>query len=515
MDRASGVLLHPTSFPSRFGTGDLGHEAYQFVDWLAAAGQSYWQVLPLNPVDAGYSPYQSPSSFAGNPLLISLEKLVEEELLTPEELDQAAIAGAYGSGSASFELAFERKMPLLHRAAERFHQLHEDHELQVAFRSFCSAQAGWLDQMALFEALKGANAGRPWTTWTHLVDHWHYPGSEAITVLQEPIFVAKFQQFMFFRQWNELRAYARNKGLLIIGDVPIYVAHDSADVWSNRRFFQLNEAGQALQVAGVPPDYFSATGQLWNNPVYDWRALEEDEYGWWARRLQAVMEAVDLVRLDHFRGFEAYWSVPAGHLTAEQGTWVPGPGHRLFDALKRQLRMPAGMTRLPIIAEDLGTITAQVDELRLSFGLPGMKVLQFMIAENDPFQPQEFPPESICYTGTHDNDTTVGWFQSHVAPFADRFDRLRQRIEFSNEDIAWDLIAVAWKSRSNIAIVPLQDLLSLPSTARMNTPGTFGASARNWIWQFAPGLLTKDLADRLHRLTMANHRFLGDRSPQF
>jgi 4-alpha-glucanotransferase len=515
MDRASGVLLHPTSFPSRFGTGDLGAEAYQFVDWLEAAGQSFWQVLPLNPVDAGDSPYQSPSSFAGNPLLISLEKLVDDGLLTHEQLDQAAIAGAYGCGESNFELAFARKIPLLEQAAQIFKQLPEDHELQVAYRAFCSAQSGWLDQMALFTALKGANEGRSWTTWTHLVDHRHHAGPEAITVLQEPMFLCKFQQFLFFRQWSELRAYARARGILIIGDVPIYVAHDSADVWSNRKMFQLNDSGHATQVAGVPPDYFSATGQLWNNPVYDWHALELDDYRWWARRLRAVIEAVDIVRLDHFRGFEAYWSVPAGHATAEQGMWVVGPRQKLFDALQKQLEIPEGMNRLPIIAEDLGTITPEVDALRLAYGLPGMKVLQFMIAETDPFYPEDFPLESICYSGTHDNDTTVGWFQSHVAPFGDRMERVKRHTSGEVEKIAWDILEVAWKSRSNIAIAPLQDILSLPGTARMNTPGTFGAEARNWVWQYAPGALPLELAQRLRELTVVTNRLLEGKLPQF
>lgn len=500
MSRASGVLVHPTSFPGRFGIGDLGPEAYRFVDWLAGAGQKWWQVLPLNPIDAGNSPYQSPSAFAGNPLLVSPEAMYDDGLVTEEDLRAAEIESNPDQPRANYDLARERKRPLWAKAEQTFRELPEDHPLQQEFRAFATSQAGWLNDTALFMALKDANEGRSWTTWNSYVDHRHYADAEARTVLGERIFHYRFQQFLFARQWNSLRSYAAAKGVKILGDAPIYVAQDSSDVWSNRRFFQLDEAGHPRQVAGVPPDYFSSTGQLWNNPLYDWAAMDQDEYRWWIARLRAVLQSVDIVRLDHFRGFEAYWSVPAGHKTAELGMWVPGPRDRLFRAIRDALCTEEDR-RLPILAEDLGTITEEVDALRKKFHLPGMKVLQFMILSDEGFRPHEFEAESACYTGTHDNDTTRGWFHSDVAPYDYRMDRIRQFVSGNEDSFAWEMLQIAWRSSSDLAIAPLQDLLNLGSEARMNTPGTFSDDFGNWCWQYRPGVLTSDLQHRLRRMT--------------
>ena len=515
-ERASGILLHPTSLPTRFGIGDFGPRAHEFLDWLAAAGQRYWQVLPLCPADPGGSPYQSASSFAGNPLLVSPELLLQDGLLTDSELAEAALPQIESAPRVDFGLAADRKRKLLELAARRFHELPSSHFLHDALHQFVDEHRDWLEPHAQFMAASEANHGISWRDWT--TSALPIPPRLATRFAAHLVF-----QFFFFRQWQRLRDRASQLGIHIIGDIPIYVSHDSADVWANRALFQLDERGASTRVAGVPPDYFAATGQLWMNPLYDWDAMEREGFAWWIRRLKASLQLVDLVRLDHFRGFEAYWSVPAGETTAMHGEWVPGPGDKLLQALRDAMANtssdPSSLiahpstpvttpSSLPIIAEDLGLITEEVNALRHRFELPGMKVLQFMLPgkEWDHTQPEDFEPNSVVYTGTHDNDTSLGWFRSEILPNPEQFARLRKYVPCVEANFPWEFIDFAWRSGSNIAIAPLQDVLSLDSSARMNTPGTSGDATANWKWKLSPGMLTDDLKHRLSELTRATGR---------
>lgn len=500
--RESGVLLHVTSLPSRFGIGDFGPAAEKFLDWLAAAGQRWWQILPLVPTAAGDSPYQSPSAFAGNPILISPERLADEGLLTQAELAAADDPVVSPGARVNFAQATAVRQRLLETAAVRFFAWSADHPLVSAFRNFVREEAHWLEPHSEFLTLRELNEGRWWREWTVGVDD-----QQRMTILareehQQRLDVHRLWQFWFFCQWDALRARAATHGIKLIGDVPIYVSHDSADVWANRRWFQLDAEGRSTSVAGVPPDYFAATGQLWMNPLYDWKALHEDGYRWWIARMRAALRLVDLVRLDHFRGFEAYWSVPAGETTAINGEWIPGPGDDFLGAIRTGLSHGDG--NLPIIAEDLGMITEPVHALRLRFGLPGMKVLQFRLP-GDPWEPpfriDEFEPNSVVYTGTHDNDTTRGWFESDIAPQHERLEQLRRFTPCHPERIAWEFVEIAWRSTSLLAIAPIQDILGLGHEARMNTPGTVGEEYANWRWRLSPELLTSTSAEALRALT--------------
>lgn len=510
-ERASGILLHPTSIPTRYGIGDLGPRSFEFIDWLADAGQRYWQVLPLCPTDDGDSPYQSPSSFAGNPLLISPELLAEDGLLTSAELDHCAVPEIEYAAHVDFRKAAEKKYQALEAAIQNMRKLPADHPLQVEFNSFCAAHASWVENHARFMAQRSANHHRPWQKWTECVTE---PGSAVKPELGERFVSAVLLQFFFVRQWQRLRDHARQRGIKIIGDIPIYVSHDSVDVWANRSLFQLDEHGNPTRVAGVPPDYFSATGQLWNNPLYNWEEMEKSGFRWWIDRLEAALKFVDLVRLDHFRGFESYWSVPAGETTAIKGEWIPGPRGKLLTALCLGCHPPGqnansgDITTAPIIAEDLGLITDAVHALRNEFQLPGMKVLQFMLPGEpwDHNQPAAFEANSVCYTGTHDNDTTLGWFRSSILPKPDQLDRLRQFTRCEEGNIAWEFIELAWRSASNLAVAPLQDILSLGPEARMNIPGTSGGEVMNWRWKFTPGMLTPEIQRRLAQLTRESGR---------
>lgn len=506
-ERASGVLLHPTSIPTPFGIGDLGPDAFAWIDWLAAAGQKCWQVLPLVPTDSGDSPYQSPSAFAGNPWLISPELLWQDGLLSAADLAAAREGVDIGQPRVQFAAAGTRKNGLLELAAGRFSALPASHSLRQEFEDFCTVEAAWLAPHAEFMTLREINSGRWWLDWTvdvtaerRLTDHGREQHASRLTA-------HRLWQFLFFRQWQSLRTYARSRGVRIIGDVPIYVAHDSADVWANRAWFQLDEHGRSTRVAGVPPDYFSETGQLWSNPLYDWDALQRDGYRWWIARMQAALRLVDLVRLDHFRGFEAYWSVPAGEETAVNGAWITGPNDPFLYALQQALRDENG--ELPIIAEDLGMITEQVHALRKRFGLPGMNVLQFRLpgAPHEPrFRLDEFDVNSVVYTGTHDNDTTRGWFETEIVPYPERWQHLKEFTPSNPEHIAWEFIELAWRSSSALAIAPLQDVLSLDHSARMNTPGTAFGDYGNWQWKYTPGMLTGEIAERLRVLTASTGR---------
>ncbi|MFA5593792.1 MAG: 4-alpha-glucanotransferase [Trueperaceae bacterium] len=470
--RRSGILLHPTSLPGAYGVGELGREATAWLDFLASAGQRLWQVMPLGPTGYGDSPYQSFSTFAGNHFLISMETLVEEGWLQAAELASLAELPAE---RVDYGALIPRKLELLEAAAERFGRAASAATL-AQLEAFKHEHAGWLDDYTLFMALKEAHGGSAWSEWVPgLRDR--EPAALARARAEVAAHVAKHTlwQFWFFTQWNAVRARARELGVEIIGDVPIFVSMDSADAWANPELFHFAEGGVPTVVAGVPPDYFSVTGQRWGNPLYRWDRLAETDYAWWVERVRATLKMVDIVRIDHFRGFAAYWQIPASEPTAVNGRWVPGPGDELFAALRRELG------ELPLIAEDLGVITPDVDELRRSNGFPGMKVLQFAFASDadDPYLPHNYTNECVVYTGTHDNDTTAGWYAA--APEVER-DLVRRYLARDDGEIAWELIRLAQASVADTAIVPLQDALGLGSDARMNTPGTAGG---NWSWRFA------------------------------
>jgi 4-alpha-glucanotransferase len=488
--RSSGILLHPTSLPGRYGIGDLGAEARHFIDFLASAGQTLWQVLPLGPTGYGDSPYQCFSAWAGNPLLISLERLVEQGWL-----DASALAA--GPQFPEDRVDFERLIPWKNAVLESVKPP------RLGFADFCEANAHWLDDFALFMALKAGHQGMAWTRWESGARD---RDPKALTKWRDKLAAAiegqKFLQFVFFEQWRELREYAHARGVRIMGDLPIYVAHDSADVWTNRQFFQLDAQGNPTVVSGVPPDYFSKTGQLWGNPIYRWDALARDGYRWWLDRFRAAFQMVDLIRLDHFRGFEAYWEVPATETTAVNGRWVKGPGSALFRAAQHELG------ELPLVAENLGVITPEVEAIREEFGFPGMAILQFAFG-TDPqattFRPHNYPREVVAYTGTHDNDTTVGWWTSKGSGESTRSDEdIRRERDFAmrylntdGQEMHWTFIRALEASVADTVLIPMQDVLGLGSEARMNRPATLGG---NWRWRYRPEALKPELARRLREL---------------
>lgn len=484
--RASGILLHPTSLPSRFGIGDLGPQAYAFADFLAKAGQHIWQVLPIGPTGYGDSPYQAFSALAGNPLLISPEKLVEHGYLSKEDIRHAP---ACPDTEVDFGQVIPFKFELLRKAYRNFAPTDR-------FGDFIATSEEWLDSCARFMALKSANGGRTWTEWTH------------DSADPDEIAFQKFVQYEFFRQWQELQQYCRKLEIQIFGDVPIYVAHDSADVWANRDLFELDERGNPKLVAGVPPDYFSATGQLWGNPIYNWARLKETRFQWWIARLRATLNVFDMIRVDHFRGFEAYWAVPANEDTATNGKWIQAPGAQLFATAEKEIG------NLPIVAENLGVITPEVENLRAQFGLPGMAVLQFAFG-TDPqaitFRPHNYPREIVAYTGTHDNDTTAGWWTNTGAGSSTRSlediqrerDYAKSYLNTDGGEIHWTFIRAVLSSVADTAIVPLQDVLGLGSEARMNTPAVMSG---NWKWRFRPGVLTDEIRGRLKELCVLYDR---------
>ena len=468
--RASGILLHPTSLPGGYGVGDLGEDAYRFVDLLGRMRQQLWQVLPLGPTAYGDSPYQCFSTFAGNPLLISPDRLLAEGLLTPADLrdrprflvDRVAFSDV---------MAYRRR--LLARAADRFGA---GGAFAAEFEAFTREQAGWLDDFALFMALKDAHGGAMWTRWEpDLVRRRPAALAQARQRLAAAVRMWQIVQFLFFRQWRALTEYAHGHGIRLIGDVPIFVADDSADVWSHPDLFLLDDRGEPTAVAGVPPDAFSATGQLWGNPLYRWDSMEKEGFAWWIERIRRTLALVDIVRIDHFIGFVNYWEIPAGQVTAQHGRWRPGPGAKILEAFQRELG-----GRLPVIAEDLGLVTKEVEALRNQFRLLGMKVLQFAFEGDatNPYLPHNYAPDCVAYTGTHDNDTTVGWFQSASAGERSSAQRYLAR---SGEDVAYDFIRAVMGSVAETAIIPLQDALVLGSDARMNIPGT---PEGNWAWRF-------------------------------
>lgn len=489
--RSAGILLHPTSFPGRFGIGDLGLEAYRFIDFLGRSYQQIWQVLPLGPTGHGNSPYMCYSAMAGNPLLISLEQLKEEGFLAEEDF---ANLPEFPVSRVDYAHSGQIKIPLLKKACENF-QTSATPLQQKDFAGFCEAQAYWLNDFALFMALKDSFEGASWHKWEpeiarrqpEALEKWRQQ-------LEAEIFYHKYIQFEFFRQWSELKRYANTRGIQIVGDIPIYVAHDSADVWAHPDIFCLNEAtGEVALMAGVPPDYFSNTGQLWGNPVYNWEKLQQMGFKWWVERFEAMLNYVDIIRIDHFRGFQAYWAVNQGETTAINGQWIEAPGDELFQAIADNLG------KLPVLAEDLGTITPEVEALRDKFEFPGMKILQFAFG-SDPVNPylpfNYYSRNCVVYTGTHDNDTTIGWFNT-----ASDYEKQRLLLYLgciSPEGIHWDTIRLAFTSVANQAIIPLQDVLGLGSEARMNVPSK---SEGNWEWRYQPEALTEELGDRLKTLT--------------
>jgi 4-alpha-glucanotransferase len=497
--RASGILLHPTSLPGPHGVGDLGPAAYRFVDYLAAAGQSLWQVLPLGPTGYGDSPYQSLSAFAGNPLLISLDRLADEGLLDRGDLEGAP---AFDPRRADYTGALAFKRPRLDHAADRFASA--KYERRVQYDAFRAAHAGWLEDFALYVVLKAASGGVAWTDWPRDVAAREEAALDRVRAEKAAeIERVKVQQFFFFEQWAALRAHAHQSSIRLFGDVPIFVAHDSADVWGHRELFRLKKDGRPEVVAGVPPDYFSATGQLWGNPIYRWKEMAKTGYRWWTERLRATLETVDLVRLDHFRGFEAYWEVPAEEKTAVKGKWVKGPGAALFEALEKALGKP-----LPLVAENLGVITPEVEALRERFGFPGMAILQFAFgadAQASTFIPHHLQHHVAAYTGTHDNDTTVGWWSSQGAGDSTRtqgqVDKERdfalRYLDARDKPIHWAFIRALMASVAEIAVVPLQDVLGLGGEARMNVPAR---ASGNWLWRYAEGDLRGEDAARLREL---------------
>jgi 4-alpha-glucanotransferase len=488
--RSSGILLHPTSLPSRFGIGELGLEAYRFIDFLVESSQQLWQILPLGPTGYGNSPYASFSALAGNPLLISLEQLQEQEILTDDDF---AALPEFPLDSVDFEQVINTKMPLLAQAYQNF-KAKASPVQQKEFTAFCDTKAYWLDDYALFMAIREAHEGASWHTWERniaksqpeVLEQWKQR-------LESEILFHKYLQFEFFRQWSKLKQYANSQGIQIIGDIPIYVAHDSADVWGHPEIFCLDEeTGEPSLMAGVPPDYFSETGQLWGNPVYNWEKLQQDNFSWWVQRFASLLEYVDIIRIDHFRGFEAYWAVEKGETTAINGEWIKAPGEEFFQVLNDKLG------KLPIMAEDLGIITPEVEALRDRFDFPGMKILHFAFGggPDNPYLPFIYPRNSVAYTGTHDNNTTVGWF-NQISDW-EKANVVRYLGTLGSDGIHWDLIRLALSSVANQAIIPMQDLLGLGGEAQMNFPSK---AEGNWGWRYRPGAITEELRDRLKTLT--------------
>mgnify|MGYP005845219981 CR=1 FL=1 len=507
--RSAGILLHPTSLPGPHGTGDLGPAAHRFAERLAAAGQTWWQMLPVVPTGEGDSPYMSPSAFAGNPLLVSLHELAERGLLSADDL---AAPPRMSGGRADFAAAAKFKLPRLRRAYERFGPGGNGRR-DAGFEAFCAAQAGWLDDFALFCALKDARGGRTWTDWEpELRIRKAAALAKARESLAAEVRFHRFVQYQFHRQWSALRDRCRELGVGLIGDVPIFVAHDSSDVWADPEVFDLDPAGRPRTVAGVPPDYFSATGQLWGNPQYRWDRLKRRGYDWWIARLAAAAERFDAVRLDHFIGFQRFWEIPAGAPDATTGRYRPGPGADLFTAVL------AAVPGLQLIAEDLGVLTPEVEALRDRFGLPGMRILQFAFGpgpEGEKARPHNFPRRCIAYTGTHDNDTSIGWLRdpsARTGPAADERTLARRYAGTTDpKRFAWDLTRVGYQSPADTVIIPVQDVLGLDTRARMNFPGT---ATGNWRWRLTEGQFADAHAAALRELAETYSRLPATPAPK-
>lgn len=485
--RASGILLHISSLPGPHGIGDMGDHAFEFVDLLAEAGQAYWQILPLTPAGAGNSPYSSYSAFAGNKLLISPERLVADGVLDRIEVSDFP---SFDEAAVDFDGAWQWKGPLLEAAFERFRSS-PNKEIAEDFERFAAENAWWLEDYVLFTALKDAFGGKPWFEWPTPIRARDAESVErAHRQYAREMDQERFAQFLFFRQWNALKRYANAHGVRILGDIPIFVALDSADVWCNQRLFKLDGNGLPLVVAGVPPDYFSETGQLWGNPIYDWAAMFEDDLGWWTARIAFELQRTDIVRLDHFIGFVRNWEVPFGDETAENGEWADVPGEQIFSTLTRRLG------DMPLIAEDLGSLTAEVEQLRDRFGFPGMRILQYGFGGDAMNRdlPHNYPRNCVAYTGTHDNDTALGWYHSLTN---EHRRHLRSYLGFSGRDINQGMIRCLLASVADTVIIPLQDLLGFGNDGRMNFPGNEDG---NWTWRVPGEMLTSGAFDRLHKM---------------
>ncbi|MGM9991357.1 MAG: 4-alpha-glucanotransferase [Candidatus Bruticola sp.] len=495
LERCSGVLLHPTSLPGQYGIGTFGHEAYEWIDFLERTQQTLWQILPLGPTSYGDSPYQSSSTFAGNPYLISLDSMIDEGLLTRELLIEAVGSPDFNANSdtVDFGSLYKWKLPLLNKAAAMFD---EDSSSSLAkdYKKFCKENKSWLDDYSLFSALKKKFSDKAWTEWP---DEYRLRKEKALREAKQQlapqIKCYCFIQWVFDRQWNKLRAYANQKGIKIVGDLPIFVAMDSADAWTNTSLFCFDKNLVPTAVAGVPPDGFSADGQLWGNPLYNWDKLKKTSYAWWIERLKAALKRQDYVRIDHFRGFAAYWAVPFGEKTAKNGKWLKGPGLDFFKAVQKALG-----SNLPIIAEDLGLITDDVIQLRDTFNFPGMKILQFAFGSDAraEYLPHNYQPNCVAYTGTHDNNTAQGWYAGDA--FEKEKDYLRRYFSTDGWDVAWTMIRGIFSSVAQAAIVPAQDLLSLGKEARMNYPGK---SIGNWSWRFRREMFNGHIEWRLKEMT--------------
>ncbi|MFO7683464.1 MAG: 4-alpha-glucanotransferase [Chloroflexota bacterium] len=489
--RAAGVLVHPTSFPGRYGIGDFGEAAYRFVDFLAASKQSYWQLLPLGPTGYADSPYQCFSAFAGNPLLISPDRLVGDGYLPAAAVQHVPPFPAH---AVDYGWVISYKNELFEQAFAMF-KANGAAEKRAAYAQFCADNAFWLDDFSLFMAVKNYHKelhGGVWNTWPADIARREPAAMQAWSEkLADEISLSKFTQFLFFEQWLSLKHYANERDIQIIGDIPIFVAYDSADVWSNPDLFYLQEDGSPEFIAGVPPDYFSETGQRWGNPLYRWDRMKAQKYAWWVARLKMTFTQADVVRIDHFRGFEAYWEIPADEPTAVVGQWVKGPAADFFVSMREQLG------ELPIIAEDLGLITPEVEALRDQFDFPGMKILQFAFGgeRKSDFLPHYFVPNCVVYTGTHDNDTALGWYRSASE---DERDHLRRYMGVDGHDVAWDMIRMAYMSVADTAVCTMQDLMRLGTEARMNFPGKVGGY---WRWRYTADMLTHHVTDNLLNLT--------------
>jgi 4-alpha-glucanotransferase len=491
--RSAGVLLHPTSLPGNFGIGDLGPNAFKLVDFLKQAGQTLWQVFPLGPTGYGDSPYQCFSAFAGNPLLISPEILAQENLLNDEDLQNTPPFDPY---QIDFGSVINYKYELLEKAFGNFKNI-KDNFLDE-YNSFCKRNNTWLDDYCLFMAAKKHHGGCAWLEWDESIA-FRTKISEWEEKLADGINFHKFLQFFFFRQWINIRNYAHQNGITIIGDLPIFVAYDSTDTWANKKLFSLKKDGSLEFVAGVPPDYFSATGQLWGNPLYKWKEMEKDDFKWWKNRIANLIEMVDIIRIDHFRGFDAYWEIPGGAETAIHGRWVKAPGEKLFNSIKKDLG------EIKIIAEDLGVITDSVEELRDKFEFPGLKILQFAFGDSmeKKFLPHNHIKNCVVYTGSHDNETTCGFIDSERQKNSGIYEWAQKYLNYYGDDMNSEFIRTAYASVSNIVVIPLQDMLNLGNEARMNFPGKLGG---NWTWRFTWNQISDSLKHQYKEMTILYER---------
>lgn len=495
--RESGILLHPTSLPSKYGIGDLGQSAYEFVDFLVRSKQRLWQMLPVGPVGFGESPYQSFSAFAGNDLLISIDALQEAGLLKKIDLIDLP---AFDCQKVQFQQVKECKGRLFRKAFCSFVQKDKPSD----FDDFLSSNEKWLKDYTLFMAVKTRFGMRAWNEWDEDISK-RTPEALAryAKELDYEIRYQEFLQYYFFKQWKSLKSYANSKGIKLVGDLPIFISNDSSDAWARRELFEIDELGNPIKVAGVPPDFFSATGQYWGNPHYRWDVMEQDDFLWWRDRFEMLMSMIDVIRIDHFRGFEAYWEIDGKETTAENGQWVKAPGDKLFRTIEKHLG------KLPIIVEDLGVITPEVEALKNAFDFPGMKILQFTFGKGseERFLPHNYEENSVVYTGTHDNNTTVGWYEDSLQTEPEAIEQMKKYFGMENEastqEVCWKLIEIAFQCNSVIAIIPMQDLLCLGKEARMNIPSTIG---NNWDWRLQKDHMAAEIESKLKELSEIHNR---------